>query len=205
MIHFFHKTILLAGLLLGASASAVQAQKEKLQGVIDSALDIIYSEDSASLSFEEKQAKVRETLEAKYDLDVIIRRAIGRNWRVMSTDEQAEVLELVKQLVLKAYVKGLHGKERPKVTLGEVTNLSATRMEVDSTVVLDDTIYYVQYRLASLDSGWQIYDIVAENISVVSNYREQIDDHFRQGNGAELITKLEDLIAKNDLNEDTEI
>ena len=32
-----------------------------------------------------------------------------------------------------------------------------------------------------MDSGWQIYDIVAENVSMSSNYRGQIDDHFRKG------------------------
>jgi phospholipid transport system substrate-binding protein len=50
-----------------------------------------------------------------------------------------------------------------------------------------------------LKTGWQIYDIVAEDISIVSNYRQQFDDHFRKGNGAQLIEKLEKLLKQEEL------
>jgi len=205
MLHNFYKAILVVGLVLGTSASAAEPQRDKLQGTINAALDVIYSDCCASLSDDEKQAKVRKTVEASYDFDVIIRRAIGRNWELMSGSEQTQVLELVKQMVLKAYVKGLNGKERPKVTLGEVIKISDKRMEIKSTIWLDGKTYYVLYRLGRMESGWQIYDIVAENVSVVSNYREQLDDHFRKGSGAELITRLKELLEKDDINEDTKI
>ena len=78
-------------------------------------------------------------------------------------------------------------------------------MEIESTVVLDAKTYFVVYRLRQMSYGWQIYDIVAENVSLSSNYREQIDDHFREGSGADLITRLKDLLAKNDFNENTKI
>jgi len=208
MLHHLYKAVLLVGLILSATTSSVsaeEAQRAKLQGTIDAALDVIYSDCCANLSDEEKQAKVRQTIEASYDLDVIIRRAIGRNWRLMNESEQNEVLELIKKLVLKAYVKGLNGKSRPKVSLGEVTSTSETRMEIQSTIVLDNKTYYVLYRLRQMDSGWQIYDIVAENVSVVSNYREQLDDHFRKGSGAELITRLKELLQNDEINENTKI
>jgi phospholipid transport system substrate-binding protein len=56
-----------------------------------------------------------------------------------------------------------------------------------------------------MQSGWEIYDIVAEDISVVSNYRQQFDDHFRQGNGAELIKKLKDLLGREELDATIEL
>lgn len=205
MFKIFQRVILAAGLLSGAVLSAGEPQREKLQSTINAALDVLYSDCSSELSFEEKQAKVRAAIEANYDLDVIIRRAIGRNWGLMRDSEQARVLELVKQLVLKAYVEGLEGKNRPVVTLGEVVAVSDKRIEIQSTIILDEQTYYVLYRLGRMESGWQIYDIVAENISVVSNYRQQIDDHFRQGTGAELITRLEELLKQDAINEDTKI
>ena len=205
MLSFLKKTLLVLGLLAGVSVSAKEAQKHKLQGMIDAALDVIYSHTYASLSVNEKQAKVRETLESGYDLDVMIRYAIGRNWRRMSEQEQLEVLELVKQLVLKAYVKALDGKDRPSVTLAELTETGKARMEIESIVVLDAKTYFVVYRLRQMSSGWQIYDIVVENVSLSSNYREQIDDHFRKGSGADLITRLKDLLTKDEFNENTKI
>ena len=200
-----YKAYLVLGLLLVVSVSAQELQKEKLQGMIDATLDVIYSQTHASLSANEKQAQVREKIESSYDLDVMIRYAIGKNWRRMNEQEQLEVLELVKQLVLKAYVTGLEGKDRPSVTFGELTEIGKARIEIESTMVLDMKTYYILYRLRQMDSGWQIYDIVAENVSMSSNYRGQIDDHFRKGSAADLIARLKDLLAKDEINEDTKI
>ena len=196
---------LVLGLLLVVSVSARELQKEKLQGMIDTTLDVIYSQTHASLSANEKQLKVRQKLESSYDLDVMIRYAIGKNWRRMNKTEQLQVLELVKQLVLKAYVIGLEGKDRPTVTFGELTEIGKARIEIESTMVLDAKTYNILYRLRLMDSGWQIYDIVAENVSMSSNYRGQIDDHFRKGSAADLIARLRDLLAKDEINEDTKI
>ena len=205
MKFFSYMASLVLGLLLVVSVSAQELQKEKLQGMIDTTLDVIYSQTHASLSANEKQLKVRQKLESSYDLDVMIRYAIGKNWRRMNKAEQLQVLELVKQLVLKAYVIGLEGKDRPTVTFGELTEIGKARIEIESTMVLDTKTYYILYRLRQMKSGWQIYDIVAENVSVSSNYRGQIDDHFRKGSGADLIARLRDLLAKDEINEDTRI
>ena len=205
MTFLSYKAYLGIGLLLVASVSAQEVQKEKLQGMIDATMDVIYSQTYASLSANEKKLKVRRKLESSYDLDVMIRYAIGKNWRRMNEQEQLEVLELVKQLVLKAYVIGLEGKDRPTVTLGELTEIGKARIEIESTMVLDAKTYYILYRLRQMDSGWQIYDIVAENVSMSSNYRGQIDDHFRKESAADLIARLKDLLAKDEINEDTKI
>ena len=205
MFDYLHNLLFASALLACSVLTAEEGQREKLQSTIDAALDVIYSDCCSELTVEDKQAMVRERIEANYDLDVIIRRAIGRNWQLMKTSERETVLELVKKLVLKAYVDGLEGKSRPEVTLGDVTTISDTRIEIISTINLDGKTYFVLYRLGRMASGWQIYDIVAENISVVSNYRQQIDDHFRKGNAAELIARLEELLQKNDINEDIHI
>ena len=205
MFDYLHNLLFTSALLACSVLTAEEGQREKLQGTIDAALDVIYSDCCSELTVEDKQAKVRQRIEANYDLDVIIRRAIGRNWQLMKTSEQETVLELVKKLVLKAYVDGLEGKSRPEVTLGDVTTISDTRIEIISTIHLDGKTYFVLYRLGRMASGWQIYDIVAENISVVSNYRQQIDDHFRKGNAAELIARLKELLQKDDINEDIHI
>ena len=205
MRFFSYMASLVLGLLLVVSVSARELQKEKLQGMIDTTLDVIYSQTHASLSANEKQLKVRQKLESSYDLDVMIRYAIGKNWRRMNKTEQLQVLELVKQLVLKAYVIGLEGKDRPTVTFGELTEIGKARIEIESTMVLDAKTYNILYRLRLMDSGWQIYDIVAENVSMSSNYRGQIDDHFRKGSAADLIARLRDLLAKDEINEDTKI
>lgn len=199
------RTILLLCLFAATAVQANQAELNKLRATVDAALEAIYGECCADLSKEEKQAKVREVLESNYDLNVILRRAIGRNWRELNRSQQDEVLELVKQLVVKAYVDGMKDKKRPNIEFGEVIEITDKRMEIPSTVDLGDKKVNVLYRLGRMKSGWQIYDVVAEDISVVSNYRQQIDDHFRRGDAEELITKLKELLTKEKTDEDIRI
>tara|TARA_B100001057_G_scaffold110330_1_gene108401 strand:- start:2044 stop:2658 length:615 start_codon:yes stop_codon:yes gene_type:complete len=204
MFNQLHRMCFVMALLAVPVLSAEELERQRLQGTIDATLDVLYG--AADISFDEKQGKVCEILEENYDLDVMIRRAIGRNWRLMSELEQVRVLELVRKLVLKAYIKALEGKDRPVVNLGEEILISDKRMEIESTVLLGEQNFYILYRLGRMRSGWQIYDIVAESsISVVSNYRQQFDDHFRKGSGAELITRLEDLLQQDVINEETKI
>ena len=198
------KRTFLTSLICLLAVSGLQAttnEADRLKGVIDAAIEAVYGDCCTDLPAEEKQAKVREVLESEYDLDVIIRRSIGRNWRLMNTREQQQVLELVKQLLVKAYVKGMEGTGRPEVQLGETIEITDKRIEIPSTVKMGEQTVNVLYRLGRMSSGWQIYDIVAEDISLVSNYRQQIDDHFRKGDAQELINKLEKLLEKDDIDE----
>lgn len=199
------RIFLLFSLFAVGTAQANQAELAKLRGTIDAALEALYGDCCVDLSKEEKQAKVRSILEENYDLNVIIRRAIGRNWGRLNSSQQDKVLELVKQLVVKAYVDGMKDQRRPQIAFGEVIEITDKRMEIPSTVDLGDKKVNVLYRLGRLQSGWQIYDVVAEDISVVSNYRQQIDDHFRKGDADELITKLKELLTKEEIDEDITI
>ena len=48
--------------------------------------------------------------------------------------------------------------------------------QVDSRIVdKDGQTYSVVYRLHKVDGKWKIYDVVAENISLVNNYRSQFN------------------------------
>ncbi len=186
--------------LVSATTFAAEDPAVKLRTTIDAALDVIYNDCCADLTDAEQQAEVRKVLESNYDLDVIIRYAAGANWKRMTPAEQVQFVELIKQLVLKAYVKGLNGKSRPGLHFGE-TKFAGQRAEIPMVVLLDGKGINVVYRLAHRKSGWEIYDIVVEDISVGKNYREQINDHFRRGTAVELIEKLKKLLEKDDLDE----
>lgn len=179
--------------------------REQLIETVDAALEAVYGECCKDLPREEQRAKVLKIIESNYDFNVIIRRAIGRNWNRMDADEQETVVGLIKKLVVKAYVDGLEGNGRPKVDFGETVEVTDNRIEIPSTVETDEQRVKVLYRMGRLKSGWQIFDIVAEDISVVSNYRQQFDDHFRKGTVDELIRKLEELLKKEDIDEDIQL
>lgn len=189
--------VLLAA-FIAFSTAVVSAEEDpaiKLEKTINTALDVFYGPEAVGLSASEKRAQIVDLLDDSYDLSVIMRRAMGRNWKKLSEAEQQEVMVLFDRLVVKVTYDNLSsGTEMPKISYGKTVYQSDKRVSIPSKIVAEGTTYYISYSLGKLSSGWQIYDIVAEDISFVSNYRQQFDDHFRRSDGAALIQKLKDLL-----------
>jgi phospholipid transport system substrate-binding protein len=179
----------------------VQANETaKLATTIEATLDIMYLDAYKDYTSAQRQDAVRAIVEDQYDLEVLIRRAMARNWSLLTADEQMQVRNLIDQLIVKSFVEGMAGKDRPILDCGAVIEVTSKRIEVPVVISFPSgKTFNVLYRLGLLKTGWQIYDIVAEDISIVSNYRQQFDDHFRKGNGAQLIEKLEKLLKQEEL------
>jgi phospholipid transport system substrate-binding protein len=179
----------------------VQANETaKLATTMEATLDIMYLDAYKDYTSAQRQDAVRAIVEDQYDLEVLIRRAMARNWSLLTADEQMQVRNLIDQLIVKSFVEGMAGKDRPILDCGAVIEVTSKRIEVPVVISFPSgKTFNVLYRLGLLKTGWQIYDIVAEDISIVSNYRQQFDDHFRKGNGAQLIEKLEKLLKQEEL------
>ena len=188
---------ILAGLtiLLGSSVASASADPvEELKGSVTEAVEVLYGEGSEAKSVELKRDEVRAAFEKNYNMDIFIRRAIGSNWRRLTEEEQTRGLELIKAVVLKAYIDGMEGRARPEIRYEAAVQLGEHRLEIPSVVVMEDRTVSLKYKLARMQSGWELYDLVAEEISLVANYRQQFDEHFRRGTAAKLIEKLEGLL-----------
>ena len=172
----------------------------KLQETIDAALDVFYEPDAAEKSGKEKRLRIAALLSESYDMSIIMRRAMGRNWQKLTPAEQEEVLSLFEQLVVKVtYDRLSSGIEKPEIRYGKTVFKSDKRIHVPSVITVEGSSYKVAYSLGKMASGWQIYDIVAEDISFVSNYRQQFNDHFRRKDGAALIEKLKEKLTNDDV------
>ncbi len=179
-------------------------ESAKLAATMEATLDIMYLDDYKDYTSAQRQDAVREVLESNYDLQIIIRRAMARNWNVLTADEQIQVGNLIDQLIVKTFVEGMEGQNRPIIRCGDVVEVTSKRVEIPVVISFPDSdTFNVLYRFGRLKAGWQIYDIVAEDISIVSNYRQQFDDHFRKKNGAQLIEKLEKLLKEEKLDVST--
>ena len=179
-------------------------ESAKLATTMEATLDIMYRDAYKDYTSAQRQDAVREIVKDKYDLEVLIRRAMARNWSLLTADQQMQVRNLIDQLIVKSFVEGMTGKERPILGCGAVIEVSSKRIEVPVVISFPSgKTFNVLYRFGRLQTGWQIYDIVAEEISIVSNYRQQFDDHFRKENGAQLIEKLEKLLKEEGLDAST--
>ena len=65
--------------------------------------------------------------------------------------------------------------------------------QVDSRIIdKNNQSYSVVYRLHKTDGKWRIYDVVAENISLVNNYRSQFNRVIARSSVEELLRTMKE-------------
>ena len=165
----------------------------KIKETSECVLEILYS-DSQDIDKE-----ILAYLSKNYNLNIIIRRTLGRNWNKIDSAHQNKVVELIKRLVLRAYIDGMNGEMKPEIKYSKTRYLSKKRAEVPTFVYLSDKPLALTYRVGLVSDQWEIFDIVVENISIVLTYRNQFDAFFDNNTSEALIEKLETLLTNENL------
>jgi len=190
--------ILLLALLAVPSlrANELETTRDALEGTLNQLLDVLHASDS-KVPYSQKRTQIVDILNQRFSFDVIIQRALGRNWSKLNDAQKDQVYTLITDLVLQSYTKELQDGPRPKITLKDPEVVTSSKIEIDSVVVLNNSEINISYRLANIrDRGWQVYDVLVEGVSMVSNYRKQFDEHFQKKSASDLIELLKDRLKE---------
>ena len=191
--------MLVSLLAMGSSLRSddeLEAPKSALESTIYELLEVLHA-NNVQLPYDAKREEIISILDRQFSFDVIIQRTLGRNWKLLDDNQQKQVSSLVTDLVLQAYTKELQDGPKPVFTFNEPEVLSKSKIEIDSTAELNGNKVNLSYRLANIRGrGWQVYDVLVEGISMVSNYRKQFDEHFQTKSASDLINLLKDKLNK---------
>jgi phospholipid transport system substrate-binding protein len=181
--------VILSILHLRAADDPAPALVATINGVIDLALG------KSPAVIQEQLGTIRTRMSESFATEVIVQRAFGPNWKKLTPAQQTEAVDLLGRLIIRTYATQLSTGERPVITVTASRAIDAERHEVVSTAVRQGETVNVIYRLGRFDGKWKVYDVSAEGISVVGNYRQQFDAHFQKGSAADLLKLLKDKLA----------
>ncbi|MCX6936705.1 MAG: ABC transporter substrate-binding protein [Verrucomicrobia bacterium] len=138
--------------------------------------------------------KLLDTLVDKhFAFETTTRLAIGPAWRDLKPTEQQNLTHLFSRLVIRTYADRVGGDSAPQIVYSAPTELRPGRVEIPTRVTSAGQTYAIAYRL-DLDPAsnrWRIYDVVAEGVSLIANYRSQFDPIIRKSGASGLIHTLE--------------
>lgn len=181
------------GLVFGFAANAAAPPVEWLEGAVNEALARIYD---PALAEEPTLERVRPLLLEYFNVERITRGAVGFPWRQFSPEERDQVVKLFSEVVMRTYAARFDPGERPAIRYGAAIELPRGRREVATTITYGGQQYAVSYRLESYEDAWRIYDVIAEGVSLVANYRAQFDSIIKKDGVSGLIAALEDNLEK---------
>jgi phospholipid transport system substrate-binding protein len=188
-------TLGLVGISRAAAAEAAPAQDPApaLLATINGVIDLALGQTPDAITA--KLPQIRDKMSETFGVEAIVQRAFGRNWAKLTPAQQKEATDLLGRLIIRTYAMQLSTGERPKITISSSREIGPDRREITSVAAQAGKTVNVVYRLAPLDGTWKVYDVLAENVSVVGNYRQQFDAHFEKKSAEDLLQTLRDKLA----------
>jgi phospholipid transport system substrate-binding protein len=193
-------TVLLVALASGLTAPGARAMTESEAGAravisetVAAVLAVLRDESSPT---EERIRSLEEIVYGRFDLYVMSRLVLARNWKRFTEEQKAEYVKEFKQYLTNSYGSRIERYDQQEVEIiGE-------REEPRGDVVIQTKIVggefegaLVDYRLRKQEADWRVIDVVIEGISMVSNYRDQFKSIVSSGGPELLIEKLKEMNA----------
>ena len=184
--------LLLATPLFSLPVVAAPLEAEQhLHAAVAEAVAVVVSAPSRSALVE----RLRPVLEKHIGFAVMTRRAVGPGWRQFTPAQQQKAVQLFTTLIIRSYSNKFTVGERPVVTYQPAVAPAAGRVDVPSTIVYQGSRYSVTYRMEQ-NEGWQVTDVVIEGVSLVANYRSQLDSEFKKGGAETVISSLSQSVTR---------
>ena len=182
-----------AVLLATWTAASVTAgvPTEQIRSTVDRAILVLKDPRlKPAAKTKERRDQLKQILFARFDFTEMAKRALGANWRSRTPKEQAEFVQLFTELLEHAYADIIESYSEDKIVyVGE--RLDGSYADVASKVLASNGAEYsLNYKAHLVNSEWRVYDVIAENISVVNNFRSQFNRVITKSSYEELVRRL---------------
>lgn len=152
-------------------------------------------------NFQLRITKLRALVEPQFDVREVAKRALGPYWQGRTEAERNEFIRLFTDLVQKTWGHMLdrYNANVPQF-LYDQERIDGNFAEVD-TRIFDpgqNRAFSLSYKLHQVDNHWLIYDVIAENVSLVRNYRNQFNRIISKSSYQDLLQILENKIKELD-------
>jgi phospholipid transport system substrate-binding protein len=190
-----NRRLTLALLVLAPLLSFAANTSEEAQQRLHSAIDEVLALADKAPNRDVLVQRIGPVLEKHISFAAMTRRAIGPGWRQFSGAQQEKATALFSKLVIRSYSSKFTIGEHPEIRYQSATTPAAGRVDVTTTTLYQGHRYNVIYRMEQEES-WRTTDVVIEGVSMVANYRSQLDPVFKKGGADAVISSLEQSVAK---------
>ena len=191
----FWLTIAAVVLAMWTAAASVSAgvPTEQIRSTVDRAILVLKDPRlKPAAKTKERRDQLKQILFTRFDFTEMAKRALGADWRRRTPKEQEEFVQLFTELLEHAYADIIESYTEDKIIyVGE--KLDGNYADVASKVLASNGAEYsLNYKAHLVNSEWRVYDVIAENISVVNNFRSQFNRVIAKSSYEELVRRLKE-------------
>ncbi len=187
-------------LLMAPAPSRAGEPTDQVRGAIDRVLEILKKKDlQAKDKREERRTLLREEISKAFDFDEMAKRSLGPPWRQRTPEERKEYVTLFRQVLENSYLGKIEAYKGEKIRYGKETVEEGRFATVETLIVTEKGQEFpLNYQMVKEPSGWRVYDVVIEQISLVNNYRSQFGAILQKSSFQDLLARLREMVKSSD-------
>jgi phospholipid transport system substrate-binding protein len=185
--------VLIGAVTLTATQAHAGLPTDQIKATVDKAQGVLKDPRLKPAAKQaERREQIKQVLFSRFNFAEMAKRSLGPNWTRRTPQEQEEFVRLFTELLERAYADIIETYLDEKIVyLAE--KVDAGYADVNSKVVTTrGEEYSINYRAQLVGAEWKVYDVVAENISLVNNYRSQFNRVIAKSSYEELVRRMKD-------------
>ena len=173
------------------SQVVVADDETKAEKILKSSIGKVFSimRDEGK-TLDEKKGEVIKITDDAFGFPLMAKLSIGKeNWSQFSTKQKAVFTNLFTGQFQSFYIDKLDLFSDEEVIFKPAIVVKKKKVQVPTVLISKGKEYSILYKMSKTKTGWKIYDIVIEGVSLIHTYRSQHNHILKSG-------KVEDLLAK---------
>ncbi len=187
-------SVLLMALALALPASAATEEPDALVKRVSEEVLQILEENRDNPGGAKVQALVKEKVLGHFDFARMAALAAGLSWRKATPEQKTELTDQFRTLLVRTYASAL-GKFK-----GQTLEFDPQRKSEDQRKAIVRSrllqpgaeAITVDYKMVAASSGWKVYDVSVDGVSLVTTYRDAFAEEARANGVDGLIRMLSD-------------
>jgi len=166
----FLMSLLIFGLLSTNALAEKNTPKQVVENTIKSIINVLEAREDKTAVNDTDRENIRKVVAGKFDYKEMARRSVGKPWKEMNKQQQHDFTELFRQMLEYSYGNQLAGYHGQKVVLDDA-EFKGDKARVTGEVEDANKSIPMEYRLHQTDTGWQVYDIKIEGVSMIITFK----------------------------------
>jgi phospholipid transport system substrate-binding protein len=176
-----------------ADAAPAQAPDAALKSTVDQIRGMIkqhYTEYKANPT--QFYQTVNDVVVPRFDVDGIAKLVLGANYRTATPDQRSRFATAFKDMLVHTYANAMLDNYNSVNVTWMTPRISADGSDaaVNTSLTRDNgQSFAIGFRVHVVNGDWKIIDITVENVSLVLNFRTQLNSEIKR-------TSLDDVISR---------
>ncbi len=191
----------IAGTLALLIACSAHAEGVPPDALVKSAVNEVLASIKQAKDLRALADLAEKTVLAHFDFKEMTRMAVGRAWSQASAAQQQALERVFRTLLMRTYTTALAQASGDQTV--EVRPVALKPGDTDATVRTfvkepGRKPMPMDYRMSNTPGGWKVYDVVVENLSIVTNYRNSFNSEIARSGIDGLIRVIENKNQKQE-------